>query len=118
VFKGIHHVAVIVHDLDAARDFYERVLELPMIDRPPFGVPGVWYALGEQQLHIAMFADDQPSPRAHFAIDVDDLDSAVRRIEASGVNVNHGPKAPGAGRQASVRDPSGNLIELSESDRE
>ena len=46
---------------------------------------------------------------------VGDLDAAVAAIEAHGVKVRKtGLTFPGAGYQAFVRDPSGNLIELNQ----
>jgi catechol 2,3-dioxygenase-like lactoylglutathione lyase family enzyme len=116
---GIHHVNIQVRDLDEARAFYEGVLGLRVLERPPFPTPGVWYALGGQQLHLGV-ADAHVGPvRQHFAIHVPDLEAAVSSIEARGGTglvqraVGH---YPGAGRQANVRDPSGNLIELNEPD--
>jgi len=54
----------------------------------------------------------------HFGIQVSDLDSAVACIEAHGIAVRTfgGRTLPGAGRQASLRDPSGNSIELNQPD--
>ena len=51
---------------------------------------------------------------AHFALRVDDLDDAVAELRAQGIKVDPIPEAPGAGRQAFLTDPAGNLIELNQ----
>jgi catechol 2,3-dioxygenase-like lactoylglutathione lyase family enzyme len=46
---GVHHIAIQVDDLDAARRFYLEVMGLPQIaDRPDFDVDGAWFQLGAQ----------------------------------------------------------------------
>jgi glyoxylase I family protein len=52
----------------------------------------------------------------HFAIRVDDLESAVADIRATGYTVNTIDHMVGAGRQAFLHDPSGNFIELNQPD--
>jgi predicted enzyme related to lactoylglutathione lyase len=47
---------------------------------------------------------------------VADLDTAVADLEAAGVRVRRSEYTPGAGRQAFLRDPSGNRIELNQPD--
>ena len=117
VVAGIHHVNIQVADLDAAASFYSGVLGLEKIDRPDFPTPGLWYAIGSQQLHIGVLDAHQGPERQHFAIHVTDLDAVVRVIESRGVAVKRATTAyAGAGRQATLRDPSGNLIELNQPD--
>ena len=45
---------------------------------------------------------------------VDDLDDAIASLRAQGITVDPIPETPGAGRQAFLVDPSGNLIELNQ----
>jgi catechol 2,3-dioxygenase-like lactoylglutathione lyase family enzyme len=52
----------------------------------------------------------------HLALRVDDLDAAVAELEAAGVKVRRSEYMTGAGRQAFLRDPSGNRIELNQPD--
>jgi catechol 2,3-dioxygenase-like lactoylglutathione lyase family enzyme len=112
---GVHHVAIQVDDVDAARVFYSEVLGLTEIERPDFPVGGAWFRLGRQELHLGA-ADGHVAPeRQHFAVHVADLDATVAAIEAHGVSVRKtGLTFPGAGYQAFLRDPSGNLIELNQ----
>ncbi len=110
---GIHHVSVNVHDAAAAVEFYVGVLGMSLrSDRPEFGFDGAWLDLGGQQVHLI----EGPVPAdcgQHFAIRVSGLDDVVAELRSRGVEVS-GPKPVGAARQAFLRDPSGNRIELHE----
>ena len=55
-----------------------------------------------------------PNGGAHFALHVEDLDAAVDALRAKGIKVDPVPEMPGAGRQAFLTDPAGNLIELNQ----
>jgi catechol 2,3-dioxygenase-like lactoylglutathione lyase family enzyme len=53
-----------------------------------------------------------PSPNGqHFALLVEDIDATVAELRAAGVTISD-PSPVGAGRQAFVTDPSGNLVEI------
>jgi len=110
---GIHHVSINVTDAAAAIAFYTDVLGLtPRADRPEFPFAGAWLDLGDQQVHL-LEIDTPTQTGQHFAMWVADLDAAVAEIRAHGVKVSD-PEQVGPGRQAFLRDPSGNLIELNE----
>jgi catechol 2,3-dioxygenase-like lactoylglutathione lyase family enzyme len=114
--KRLHHVNLLVDDLDAADRFYGEVLGWSTANRPDFGFPGSWYDLGHGQLHLVV-VDEMPAPSgAHFAVEVDDLDAVIGELEAAGVAVAPGGGTPGAGRQAFCQDPAGNLIEFNQPD--
>ncbi len=82
---GIHHVAICVRDADEASTFYTEVLGLTRAgDRPDFGFGGYWLDAGGQQVHL-MQSESSRSGGDHFAIRVDDLESAVADIRATGV---------------------------------
>jgi catechol 2,3-dioxygenase-like lactoylglutathione lyase family enzyme len=112
---GLHHVAISVRDLEPAVRFYGDVMGFEQIDRPDFGFPGAWFQAGDHQIHLMEMADAAPDPRQHYALRVVDLDAAMAAITAAGGVVKPSlPVVAGAGRQAFVRDPSGNRIELNE----
>jgi len=106
----LHHTSIRVADIARSRAFYERFLGLTNIERPNFGFPGNWYALGAGQLHLieaqSMGSGIDPSG-PHFAIEVVDLDAARRDIAAAGLEVLD----PG-GNQLWIRDPDGYTVEL------
>jgi len=45
--SGLHHVAINVHDLDPAMDFYVNQLGFTALDRPDFGFRGAWIQAGD-----------------------------------------------------------------------
>ena len=109
----MHHVSLNVRDVGAAVDFYVDVLGLAMRDdRPDFSFGGAWLDVGEQQIHLieAAVPDDRGQ---HVALRIDDLDAAVSELRGAGVEVSD-PSGVGVARQAFLRDPSGNRIELHE----
>jgi catechol 2,3-dioxygenase-like lactoylglutathione lyase family enzyme len=106
----LHHTSINVRDIDRSRQFYERVLGLQAIERPDLGMPGRWYGIGAGQLHLIQCEPmgmpiDPSGP--HFAIQVDDLDAARRELAAAGLEVLD----PG-NDQLWVRDPDGNVVEI------
>ena len=108
---GIHHVAITVHDLAQALDFYTRTLGFEQrTDRPSDLGPGVWLDVGDQQVHLVAGAPPAAQGQ-HFAVLVEDLDATVERLRADGVFVSD-PAPIGAARQSFLSDPSGNSIEL------
>lgn len=106
----LHHASIRVADVGRSRQFYERLLGLGALERPDLGLPGVWYGIGAGQLHLIqsqpMGAEIDPSG-PHFAIAVADLDAARRELAAAGI-----PTLDPGGDQLWLRDPDGNVIEL------
>jgi glyoxylase I family protein len=48
------------------------------------------------------------------ALEVDDLDALIGALETAGLKVGRIPETIGAGHQAFLQDPTGNLIELNQ----
>jgi len=113
---GVHHVSIMTPDVDAALAFYTDVLGLTVrSDRPDFGIGGAWLDAGGQQVHLVEGATPTDAGQ-HFALLVDDLDGVVEELRAQGYEVNE-PFASGVGRQTTVRDPAGNVVELNQPNR-
>jgi catechol 2,3-dioxygenase-like lactoylglutathione lyase family enzyme len=110
----LHHVALVVKDADEALVFYRDVLGLRQIDRPDGARnPGSWLQLGDGQVHLFQPADPARNP-PHFAIEVDDLAATTASLRRHGYTVYEQEHRQGFGYQASVIDPSGNVIELNQ----
>jgi catechol 2,3-dioxygenase-like lactoylglutathione lyase family enzyme len=113
---GIHHVAICVDDADTAKTFYCDVLGFtPITTRPVEFGAGHWLDAGGQQVHLMEVAERVANP-GHFALRVDDLTTAMADISAAGVKVDRIAHMQGAGQQAFLHDPSGNVIELNQPD--
>ena len=112
---SLHHVTLVVGDLEAARAFYGNILGLSPLERPDYEFEGAWFALGSIELHL-LLAEEHPAPsRRHLAVEVDNFDECISSIRSAGVGIVGGPGVrPHNGRSfAFCKDPSGNLIELS-----
>jgi glyoxylase I family protein len=108
---GVHHVAINVDDVDAAVRFYVDALGMSVRDdRPDLGFAGAWLDAGGQQVHL-LEAPVPDNRGQHFAIWVEDLDAVVGELRGRGLQVSD-PSPIGSDRQAFVRDPAGNGVEL------
>jgi glyoxylase I family protein len=116
--RGVHHVSVLVDDLDQALAFYSGLLGCPRLPRPPLETEGAWLHAGNAQVHLLLRRKAGPQPRPsepdvdfvnHIAFEVEDLEQARDRLASAGHDVRSGdPDLP----QVFVLDPSGNLLEL------
>ena len=104
--SGIHHVSILVSDMERSVAWYQQRLGLTEVMRPSnFITPVRWFELGNEQVHL--IPSDEPdavSPR-HFAIHVDDCDAA------RGVPIQETVPIAGADRFF-ISDPDGNHIEI------
>ena len=109
---GIHHVSIVVSDMERAVAWYRDVLGLTEVMRPSnFVTPVRWFELGNEQVHlIPALEADIPSPR-HFAIHVDDCDSTREELARRGAEIQETVPIAGAIRFFTA-DPDGNNIEI------
>ena len=114
--RTIHHVALTVptERIDEARRFYSDVLGLEEALRPEaeLGRPGIWYRLGDTELHIQCRDGVAPDRADHHpALVVDDVAALEAHLRANGVEVAEAPALLGRERFF-CRDPFGNRIEF------
>ncbi|ARA92396.1 glyoxalase [Rhodothermaceae bacterium RA] len=116
-FTRINHVTLIVRDLDEAARFYEEAFELEPLPAFKFDYPAQFYRINdEQQLHLTEW-EDVYSFRGHVCFQVDDFNAVYQRMKAMG-RIDTAPwgrvrRLPDGGMQMFIRDPSGNLVEIS-----
>ena len=125
LFKGMHHVAIIVSDYRRAREFYVEKLGFPVLRENFRPDRGGWkldlkFGDGELELFAIPGAPPRPSwPEArglrHLAFRVEDVEAAVRALEERGIPCEPIRTDPfTGGRMTFFRDPDGLPLELHE----
>jgi len=117
---GFDHVSILVEDADSALQFYQTLLELPLLDRPKLGFPGYWLdLLNGQSLHLMKLPNPYQAAKrpehggwdVHFALRVDSVSEYTSILEQLGVPFTQSR----SGRRAVfIRDPDNNAFELFE----
>ncbi|MGF6847072.1 lactoylglutathione lyase [Chitinophaga sp. W3I9] len=113
----INHVTLIVDNLEKAGHFYQHELGLEPLAAFRFDYPVMFFKFNdEQQLHISEW-EDKTSFRGHVCLQVDDFSSLFFRMKALNIIDVHPwgkvRKLPDGAMQMFVRDPAGNLVEIS-----
>jgi catechol 2,3-dioxygenase-like lactoylglutathione lyase family enzyme len=98
-----------------ARGFYEGLLGIPEMKKPPqlAARGGVWFERGALKIHLGVEKDFRPARKAHPAFLVEDLPALVASLKRAGHGVNADESLEGHER-IYVDDPFGNRIELME----
>lgn len=119
LFAGLHHVSLLVADLQRASDFYISTLGLEKdTSRPDMAFPGMWLKTGAQQIHLLCFdktasgsGAEHPGRDAHFAMAVSSVSQIEEILKLKEIPCYRSK----SGRQALFcRDPDGNGIEFVE----
>jgi catechol 2,3-dioxygenase-like lactoylglutathione lyase family enzyme len=119
-------VRYIVRDIDAAVEFYSRLLGFDVDMRPPtsfamlsrgdlrlvLSKPGPMSGGGGQPMPDGTLPE--PGGWNRFSIEVDNLDSEIARLREAGARFRSDILTGPGGRQILVQDPSDNLVELFE----
>ena len=113
----INHVTLIVDNLEKACAFYEEEFGLEALPAFKFDYPAQFYRINEhQQLHLTEW-EDVYSFRGHVCVQVDDFNAIFYRMKKLGVidikPWGHVRQLPDGAMQMFLRDPSGNLVEVS-----
>lgn len=108
--KGVHHVAVAVEDLEAAIETYRTLFgaQLELLETiAAQGVEAAYLRIGASRIELlAALGGDTPVGRFlakrgpgihHVAVEVDDVEQAVRALAAAGATVIDPEPRPGVG---------------------
>ncbi len=98
---------------DDARAFYQGLLGIPEVAKPPHLAArgGCWFEHGDLKVHLGVEANFSPTQKAHPAFIVDDLQNLVRSLRDAGHKVVADQPLEGYDR-IYTDDPFGNRIEL------
>jgi methylmalonyl-CoA/ethylmalonyl-CoA epimerase len=126
----VHHVAVVVRDIEAALGFYRDLLGLPLELVLPIASDGVsiaFLAVGESKIElvqptdpstgVARFLDSRGEGFHHVCLEVADIAAELARLAASGVELIDAAPRPGAEGPVAFIHPrscNGVLVELIE----
>jgi len=120
--KGISAITLFVEDLQAARQFYQDVFDLPVMfedkDSTVFNFGNTVINLlkitaAGELIEPAKVADRQAGSRHVFTIEVDDVDAMCAELTSRGVKLLNGPMdRPWGIRTASFSDPGGHIWEI------
>jgi len=98
-----------------ARRFFGELVGLTEIEKPePLRARGgVWFAVGDHQLHVGVESEFSPARKAHpaFSLPSSDLDLLAARLAAAGSDVTWDSSLPGQ-RRFYCQDPWSNRIEF------
>jgi catechol 2,3-dioxygenase-like lactoylglutathione lyase family enzyme len=120
--QAIIETAIYVDDLDAAEDFYERILGLRVLGKE--AGRHVFFQVGAASVLLAFLAettltgDRLPAHGAkgpgHFALGIAPrfLDAWRQKLQGDGVAIEREVTWPAGGRSLYFRDPAGNSVEL------
>lgn len=120
--RGISAITLVVEDLDAAKEFYRAVFDLPVAfedqDSAVFRFGATMVDLlrapaAPELFDPAAVAAPDAGVRFQMTIDVEDVDAVCARLAERGVRLLNGPvDRPWGIRTASFRDPGGHVWEV------
>lgn len=119
------HVTIICADLEATRRFYVDVLGMAEVSRPAFRFPGLWFQVGNVQIHATQESSETGnagwgdqggkvvSRGHHIAFAVEDVSKALEIVQVHGVRIASSlQKRPDGYKQVYLYDPDGHLVEI------
>lgn len=114
---SIHHIQITFPPEveDAMRFFYSTALELVELTKPELlnKNRGVWYLLGDIQLHVSLEQDAQNyASRRHICFQVRDLNAFREHLQMKGVEIIPDSQPITECDRFYLRDPGGNRIEI------
>jgi catechol 2,3-dioxygenase-like lactoylglutathione lyase family enzyme len=119
---ALAHVAIKTIDLDTTITFYERVLDMQLVPRPPFNFPGAWLGInGDALIHLyggqrALGPDGTHAHETgavyHISMWARGYDAQRSRFEHFGLPFRESRPPDTTLAQMFVLDPNGVTLEL------
>ncbi|MGC4043294.1 MAG: VOC family protein [Armatimonas sp.] len=120
--KGITAITLFVEDLDAVKQFYGKVFDLPVYFEDPnsavfqFGdtlINLLAISEGPELIAPATVASRESGSRFVFTLPVENVDALCSDLTSRGVTLLNGPiDRPWGIRTASFQDPAGHIWEI------
>ena len=116
----LNHVSISTRDFDESLRFYTEFLGLEHIPSPTMSVRVEWLRVGQRQIHLFPECESAPD-RHHLALEIDDFEEVYLAALEQGYLVDVPGFAaatllPDGSGQLYLRDPSRNLVELTQRD--
>jgi catechol 2,3-dioxygenase-like lactoylglutathione lyase family enzyme len=120
-FRQIKETCFYAHDLETVKDFYHRVLGLPIIGE--VSNKHIFFRAGSSVL-LCFNPDDsrtKTSPPAHgalgkfhfaFEVDTDVYEETKREVVTKGISITEEISWPRGGQSFYFEDPLGNVLEI------
>ena len=116
--SGVNELVLEVVDLEAAENFYARILGLPVVERwsdreAVWVMAGTNTRIGLWKPQVGL-AGGRGGIHVHFAMRIDDsdYDAAVHHLRSRGLHVHEERFDETDSRACYVTDPDGNVVEL------
>jgi catechol 2,3-dioxygenase-like lactoylglutathione lyase family enzyme len=113
--KRIHHVAVIVADVEKSQEFYSSVFGLEPIKRLTATISknrGAWFKLADQELHLQEREGHIDKTEQHLAFLTENFEEVVSRVKTHGGRYQEAKLTEGFSKRCFVYDIDDNRIEL------
>lgn len=115
---GINHIAVVTPRYDAMKEFYTQTMGFPEVftARNAAGEPTLTYLQASRTTFVELFpAGPNRAPGfQHVGLHVEDIDATIARLRERGATVGDARVGATGSRIATITDPDGTRIELSE----
>jgi len=127
--KYLHHVSIVVKDIEKSKHFYCDVLGMEDVARPEnFTFGGAWFRKGDCEVHLIHISEAVQEPgdapntptetrdltfARHFCFQINDVDEMLKTLNKFNIPIACGPRPRGDGAtQTYIYDPDGHMVEL------
>ena len=120
----INHIGIFIKNLAKARNFYGNILRLEEIQRPEYFIEGIWYKLGNCELHLMLCENFIPphvhslseTVQPHFALSMhkEDFQKTIKHLINFGIKFIGDIEEFSSVMQAFFYDDDRNMIEIND----